>query len=206
MKRTAILRRTSPIAKLSIPVFRPKLCRMCKEQFTPVKSMQCVCGPSCAGHYAVFLREKERTKAAAEERRETKAKLEKIKSRAKWLSECQAIVNRYVRLRDRNDGCISCHLPASWDGQWHASHFRSVGAATSVRFNLWNIHKACSACNGPKSGNIHAYRPRIIEKIGQERFDFLEAQNQRADYSVEYLKRLKAVMGKRLRRLERRLA
>ena len=113
-------------------------------------------------------------------------------------------MNRYVRLRDAGAGCISCHLPATWGGQWHASHFRSVGAASAVRFNLWNIHKACSPCNAHKGGNIHEYRPRLIAKIGAEKVDWLMCQNGRADYPVEYLKRLKAVFAKKARRLEKR--
>ena len=92
------------------------------------------------------------------------------------------------------------------NGQWHGSHFRSVGAASAVRFNLWNIHKACSICNHHLSGNIAGYKPRLIQKIGLEKVEWLESQNQVVRHDIEYLKRYKRVMGKRLRMLEKRNA
>lgn len=144
--------------------------------------------------------------AAKAEKAQDKEKRESFKKRSKWEDECRKIVQKIARIRDRNDGCISCHLPATWDGQWHGSHFRSVGAASAVQFHLWNIHKACKPCNKDKSGNIIAYRPRLIEKIGQEKLDWLMAQNQTFKPPIEYYKRFKAVMGKRLRRMERRAA
>ena len=47
------------------------------------------------------------------------------------------------------------------------------------------------------------YLPRIRARIGDEKVDWLYAQNQLVKHDVEYLKRLKAVMGKRLKRLEK---
>ena len=141
--------------------------------------------------------------AAKVERAETRKRKEAIKTRAQWLAECQAIANKYARIRDARCGCISCDKPVSWDGQWHGSHFRSVGAASAVRLNLWNIHKACSVCNHHLSGNVAAYRPRLVEKIGAVRVEWLEAQNQLVRYDVDYLKKYKRVMGKRLRRMEK---
>jgi hypothetical protein len=134
----------------------------------------------------------------------TREKLEKLKTRTQWASEAQKEVNRYVRLRDVHLGCVSCDKPANWDGQWHASHFRSVGAASAVRFNLWNIHKSCSVCNNWKSGNLSDFEPRLREKIGNQKVDWLRTQNKRAHYSIEYLKRLKYVMKKKANRQEAR--
>lgn len=142
-----------------------------------------------------------KTKNSAERERENLRKVS-AKTRQKWLSECQAIVNKIARIRDRNDQCISCDRPASWGGQWHGSHFRSVGAASAVRFNLWNVHKACSICNNHLSGNIAGYLPRLVAKIGQERVDWLYGQNQLVKHDIPYLMRFKAVMGKKLKRLE----
>ena len=128
-------------------------------------------------------------------------RLDAVKSRADWLRDAQMAVNRYIRLRDRDKGCISCDRPATWDGQWHASHFRSVGAASAVRFNLWNIHKACSVCNHHLSGNIAGYMPRLVEKIGPQKVEWLQQQNHVVRYEVEYLKRLKSVFNRRANRV-----
>lgn len=176
---------------------KPIPCKVCGETFTARTSLHRVCSVRCS----VKLKKIE----LAEERAKVKTRREKAKPRAKWLAECQAIVNRYARIRDAHLPCVSCDRPASWDGQWHGSHFRSVGAASAVRFNLWNVHKACSICNNHLSGNIAEYRPRLIAKIGQERVDWLMAQNNLVYHDVDYLKKFKKVMGKRLRRLEARI-
>lgn len=175
-------------------------CKVCRMAFAPSKPLQTVCGHDCALTLATSKRAKAVKVAQVKDKRETRAQLEKLKSKAQWAREAQTAVNKYVRIRDAHLGCVSCDKPASWDGQWHASHFRSVGAATSVRFNLWNIHKSCSVCNNWKSGNLSEYEPRLREKIGHEKVDWLRTQNQLSAYSVEYLKRLKIIFAKRANR------
>jgi hypothetical protein len=173
---------------------KEKACKHCGANFLQLRPMQSVCGPVCAGRLVKASKR--------EESERTRARKLKAKPRSKWLAECQAIANRIARIRDKDLGCVSCDKPATWNGQWHGSHFRSVGAASAVRFNLWNIHKACSVCNNHLSGNIAAYRPRLIERIGQEKVDWLEAQNQLVRHDITYLEKFKRVMGKRLRRME----
>jgi len=173
-----------------------KDCRVCGGPFLPFNTMQIVCGVACARRVPVINRKAEKA--------ELKRRKEAAKPRSKWLQEAQSVVNRYARLRDAHLGCASCDRPANWNGQWHGSHFRSVGAASAVRFNLWNIHKACSICNNWKSGNLSDYEPRLRARIGDAKVDWLRTQNQRADYPVEYLKRLKRVFTKKCNRLEAR--
>ena len=177
---------------------KPKRCGFCHSTFMPARPMQAVCSPICARRQVAEKR--------VEERAQIVTRKEAIKPRAKWLAECQAIVNKLVRLRDARHGCVSCDRGREWDGQWHASHLRSVGAASAVRFHFWNIHKACSICNNHLSGNIADYLPRIRARIGDEKVDWLYQQNQLVRHDVAYLKRFKAVMGKKLRRLEKRVA
>lgn len=138
-------------------------------------------------------------------RLETKIKLDKIKSRSDWLGECKTIAQKYARLRDRLDGCISCDKPASWHGQWHGSHFRPAGNNKAVALNLINIHKACSECNRIKSGNLINYQDKLIVKIGLDRVNWLKTQSQPYTHSIEYLRRYKKVVGEKCRRLEKRI-
>ena len=175
-----------------------KACAYCQNLFQPMRPLQQVCKPLCGLKLVRANKAKERV--------ETRKRREAVKPRTKWLAECQAIVNKYVRLRDKDLPCCSCDRPVSWDGQWHASHFRSVGAASSLRFHLWNIHKGCSICNNHLSGNIAGYRPRLVQRIGQVRVDWLERQNGIVRHDIEYLRRFKDVMGKKLKRLEKRHA
>ena len=183
-----------------------KLCKVCKEPFTPHKPMAKVCSLECAKSLAISDRLKREKVESLKERKADRVKKESLKSRAQWAKEAQTAVNRYVRLRDAHLGCVSCDKPATWQGQWHASHFRSTGAASAVRFNLWNISKSCSICNNWKSGNLSEYEPRLRAKIGDEKVDWLRAQNQLVTYSIEYLERLKGIFAKRARRLEARAA
>lgn len=175
---------------------RPRECAQCKSWFNPQRMGMRVCSPICASR---LVRAENAVK-----KEEFKARKVAAKPRSKWLAECQAIVNKIVRIRDAHLGCCSCDRGPNWDGQWHASHLRSVGAASAVRFHLWNIHRACSICNNHLSGNIAEYLPRIRARIGDDKVDWLYTQNQLVRHDIPYLTRFKAVMGKRLRRLEKR--
>jgi hypothetical protein len=139
------------------------------------------------------------------ERRLHRANKERIKPKAKWLAELQAVFNKYVRLRDINDGCISCDKPSGWHGQWHAGHYYSRGHSSSLRFNLWNCHRQCSVCNNYLSGNIGEYTPKLINKIGQTKFNYLLSHKSNvASYDVEWIKRALRITRKAIKTLEKR--
>jgi hypothetical protein len=186
-------------------------CPHCKAKLQPNQRIH----PECIEGYAEAQAEKAGRAAAKRQAVEAKAELaetrkrkEAIKRVSEWEDECRRIVQKIARIRDRHDGCISCHVGPNYGGQWHGSHYRSVGACSNTQFLLWNIHKACAQCNKYKGGNREFYRPRLIEKIGLERVEWLDAQNQVTKRSgaayIEYLKRFKAVMGKRCRRMEQK--
>lgn len=183
---------------------KPLACKVCRKEFNPRLPMQVVCSLDCARSFAVSARGKAEKVAAVRERKSDRVKLAALKTRAQWAREAQTVVNRYVRLRDSEQGCISCARPASWDGQWHASHWRSVGAAPGLRFNLWNIHKACSICNNHLSGNIAGYTPRLAQKIGADRVDWLNSQNTVVRRDAAYFQRIKVIFSRKTRRLEKR--
>lgn len=186
--------------------FRPKVktCayEKCGREFLPVRPMQQVCGPLCAGRL-VKARALERKR---QEQAETRARKDAIKRIAVLESECRDIVQEIARIRDRDDGCISCHVGPNYDGIWHGSHYRSHGGCSSLQFHLWNIHKSCEQCNFFKGGNVAEYHPRLVEKIGADRVDWLDDQPKSRKFSREYLLRFKQVMGKRLRRMKKRIA
>lgn len=175
-----------------------RACKQCGKEFAPRTSMHTLCSPRC-------LRLRMKTDAK-QELADFRARKEAAKPRGKWLDECRKIVQKIARIRDRHDGCISCHMGPDYRGQWHGSHFRPAGNNSAVELHLWNIHKACAQCNLHKGGNIAAYRPRLVAKIGLDRVEWLEAQTQITRRDIAYLKRFKAVMGERLRRLVRRVA
>lgn len=185
---------------------KPKTCanEECRASFAPQRLGQKVCSPACGLATKDVNADKARKALADVGRKELRAAKERVKPKGQYMREAQAVINRYVRLRDAHLGCISCSKPASWGGQWHCSHFRSVGAAAHLRFNLWNMNKSCSACNNFLSGNIAGYRPKLIEKIGQDKVDWLESSQALVRHDIPYLKRLKAIFSKKVKRIEQR--
>ena len=77
-----------------------KRCKVCRNEFVPTKPMQTVCGQQCALSLASVIKAKRERTQVAQDRKETKAKLEKLKSRSDWAKEAQTAFNRWVRLRD----------------------------------------------------------------------------------------------------------
>lgn len=184
---------------------KPKVCKVCKTSFTPQRMGAKVCSPFCAMNYARSVNGKAAKVAAVKERKADAIKRQTQKTPTQLETECRTIVQKIARIRDKDDGCISCHMPANYGGLWHGSHFRPAGNNAAVQFHLWNIHKSCAQCNLFKGGNLSAYRPRLVQKIGTDRVEWLESQTQVVKTSVPYLIRFKVVMSKRLRRIEKRL-
>lgn len=182
---------------------KPKKCRACRGVFQPMKSLQVACSPLCALDLVNKARDRERKSIQQRDRRELKARKEKLKSRAEHLKECQAIFNQYIRLRDADKSCVSCGRPATWDGQWHASHYRSVGSTPALRFSPLNVHRACSICNSHLSGNIMGYRPELVRRIGEEAVLALEGPHEPLKLTIEDIKALKAKFRAWVRELKR---
>jgi len=185
---------------------KPKTCKSCKEKFTPTRPFQPVCERvSCAMEYLEEKRTKDRNKAKKAVKRSDRVRKQALKTITVLANEAQAAVNKHVRLRDRGKPCISCDKPDDGSHQRHASHLKSRGSNSALRFNLWNINASCSVCNNHLSGNIGNYIPRLIKKIGLDKYEWLLTQNQPTSYSREYLIRLKRVFNKRVRIMEKRM-
>jgi len=184
-----------------------KRCKQCKD-YVPVETgVQLPVGFFCEFAHAIDFAYKKKAKNEAKAQRVQHRKdKESIKPKSKWLAELQALVNKYVRLRDSALGCCSCGKSASWQGQWHASHLYSRGHSSALRFNLWNINKSCSICNNHLSGNIGEYKSRIINKIGVERYEWLEShKSDPKSFDIEWIKRAIKITRKAIKRLEKRL-
>jgi 5-methylcytosine-specific restriction endonuclease McrA len=174
---------------------KAKVCKVCKADFNPMRSMQAVCGPRCAIEHSSLTNRQAREKARRKADRKRK---EAIKSRSEWAKEAQAEFNKFIRLRDSQLGCVSCGQSPN-QGQRHASHYRSVAAASQLRYDTWNVHASCAQCNSMKSGNVVEYRIRLVDKIGAERVEDIECSNEPRTFDIEYLKRVKGIFSRRAR-------
>lgn len=153
--------------------------------------MQCACGPVCAQAFAALAGAKKAAKAAADDKRKTKAQLEALKTLPTLAKECEKEMNRWVRLRDWHLGCISCGKPFNPDqigGSCDAGHYRSKGSAKHLRFDERNLHGQCKHCNDYLAGNPIGYRIGLIERHGLEMVEALEADQALRKYSRQELR------------------
>lgn len=190
-------------------IIKPRKCRQCKAVFAPARSLQAVCSPPCAQAYARKVAEQKAARANREERKSLRERKTKLKTRGEWIREAQAAVNKVARLRDilAGHGCISCGAKPQqkYGGTFDAGHYRSVGSAPHARFYLPQIRGQCVRCNRDLGGSAVNFRKGLVERIGVERVEEIESMQWTAKWSIEYLQRLKKVMNKKARRLERRI-
>lgn len=165
-------------------------CKTCKQEFTPTKFGQVVCCYDCALSLAASNRAKAEKLARVKDKHETKAKLDKLKSKAQWAREAQTAFNAWVRQRDAGQPCISCGRHHA--GQNHAGHYLSVGARPELRFTEINVWLQCAPCNTYLSGNAVLYRKALIAKIGAAQVDWLEGPHEPRRDTIDDLKAIKA--------------
>ena len=185
---------------------KPKACKVCRTTFTPARPMASCCSPMCALDLARSKREKAQKQAQVKDRRETKAKLEKLKTRGDWIKEAQASFNAYIRARDAGMPCICCGRTGAGQvhgGEWDAGHYRSRGSAPHLRFDERNVHAQLKQCNRYASGNVAGYRAGLIERIGLETVEALEADQASRDYSIADLQEIKKTYAAKARELRK---
>jgi len=160
-----------------------KPCIMCKVDFKRYRLREVACSPKCAIDYAKL----QRSKAIA---KNNKVELNKLKTKGELLKELQIIFNRYIRLRDKNQVCISCERPLT--SKFDAGHCFSVGSYPNLRFNEDNTNGQCVFCNQHKHGQQAEYLFNLPKRIGQDRFDqLLELRKNSLHLSREDIEELK---------------
>ena len=181
---------------------KQKTCKVCRQKYLTTKPLQQVCGLDCAVIHSNNTKAKQQAKEATRNRVELRKAKEKAKPLKKWLDEAQVLVNRYVvKIRDKDEPCISCGT-RNPNIQYAAGHFRSRGAASHLRYNLDNLHKQCNKhCNCELAGNIRQYRPALIAKIGQERFDAIENNNESKKWTIDEAQKIISIYKKLLKEL-----
>ena len=181
---------------------KKKRCKSCKAEYSPMKTTQQACSPLCA---IELVREKEKAKREKAYRAETKRRKQALKTKSEWLSEAQAVCNRFIRMRDRDEPCISC---GRYDfeirerytgGKWDAGHFKTRGAYPELRFHPANIHKQCKSCNGGSGKYVKKnktvsieYKERLIERISHEMVEYLEGPQEAQHWTIDDIKEIKA--------------
>lgn len=178
-------------------------CRMCRAEI-PAKKVSDrwqAAGFCNLDHMAEYGKQKGQEQRERQQRKVIKEKKEKLKTKSDKLRELQTIVNQYIRLRDKGLPCISCGKLDNGTHQRHASHYRSVGANSYLRFNTLNIHASCAQCNTYKSGAIGNYRIGLIQRYGVHMPEMLEAAPRVRVYDKEWIERAKKIFRLKIKQL-----
>ena len=164
-------------------------CPQCRAKLEPGQRIH----PACIDDFAKAQEAKAKRKAdkqarmaAKVERASIRARKEAMKTISDLKREAQTALNRWiVRVRDKDRPCISCGR--FHEGQWHAGHYLSRGAAPQHAFNLDNLNKQCAPCNTYLHGNQAAYRVNLVALIGLAQVEALESDNQPHKWTREEL-------------------
>ncbi len=171
---------------------KPKKCRNCGEKFYPNKSTTVACSYTCALNLA-------RKKVSEDGFKELK---EKVKTLSQYEAEAKQVFQKWVRMRDKNQPCISCGVTASsvWDG----GHFKKAEIYSGVIFNELNTNIQCGKCNRYLGGNELNYRLGLIAKIGLEAVEQLEQlanETRKYKYSKNELIEIKKTYQTKIKQL-----
>lgn len=143
---------------------KQKKCRYCKELFLPYTTLQKYCtNIDCLRVFVAELNSKE-------EKKRQKERKEKLMNLQDYLKLAQQVFNKYIRLRDKDELCISCQKKPK---KVNAGHYYSQGGHSNVRFDEDNVHLQCEACNTHLSGNLIEYGINLEKKIGKDEFECL---------------------------------
>ena len=188
--------------------FRRTRCPHCKGKLDPGQRIHPECIDGYAEAQAAKAERAEAKKArdaAKVERAETRRRKEAIKTIPKLIAEAQVAFNAYIRERDKDKGCFVCRRPfEDKPGRvQHAGHVRSRGAAGHLRFHEDNCMGECEGCNGPHGAKPHEIKAGAVARIGQERYDALEASNTPHKWTHEELRGIRDYYKAKLKEMRK---
>ncbi len=163
----------------------------CYNRFVPERLFIRWCSPECGAAIGKSKIEKQKEKLACADRKETKKKLDKLKTRSDYIKEAQTVFNAYIRARAIrfNHHCISSGAPLKKDGVgggFDAGHYRSIGSAPHLRFNLNNVWGQTKQDNRYGAGASFEYRKGLISRRGIDVVEMLEADDRPRKFTIEY--------------------
>jgi hypothetical protein len=117
-----------------------------------------------------------------------------------YLKLAQQVFNKFIRLRDKGQVCISCQKKPLKE---NAGHFYNANNHYNVRFNEDNVHLQCEHCNTYLSGNLLEYRTNLINKIGNSEFLKLEDEARKTrKFTKDELKEIIVIYKKKIKQIE----
>jgi hypothetical protein len=164
-------------------------CKVCKKEFTQFNSTISVCGYQCAIEWGKLHPKKTSIKRVNSEIK-SEAK-EKLKTQAQLRNPIKLHFQKWVRMRDIKEPCISC---GTTEAKWDGGHYLKAEIYSGVIFDERNVNKQCSYCNQYLDGNTAAYRQGLIKKIGLDQVIALEElanETRTKKWTIEELQQIK---------------
>lgn len=191
--------------------FRRTTCPHCRAKLEAGQRIH----PQCIDGYAESEAAKAKRKAdkqarmaAKVERATTRARKQALKRIPDLIKEAQHAFNAFVRARDDAQPCICCGRTKETGyglaaHGWDCGHYRSTGSASHLRFNEDNAHRQLVICNRHGAGRAVDYRRGLINRIGLERVEALEADNTPKKWQRDELIAIKQTYVRKLRELKK---
>ena len=155
-----------------------KRCKICKNEFEPRFSrLERVCwGQECKYIEALEKLRQIKANEAKNQRKRFKTIKNDLMTIQDWVKKAQVIFNQFIRLRDENQGCVSCGISLA-GRKFDAGHFYNANNHWALRFDESNVHGQCVRCNRDLHGNLLEYRKNITQRIGPDELDRLDSQS-----------------------------
>jgi len=113
------------------------------------------------------------------------------------------VFNKFIRLRDKEKGCISCDNPLNT--KFDAGHFYSTGSYPELRFHEDNVFGQCVHCNQHRHGNLIEYGLNLPKRIGLDKIlELRKLINVPKKYTIDELKGLKVLYKLKIKQLEKK--
>jgi hypothetical protein len=144
-------------------------CKVCQNVFDIQQPLQAVCSFTCAIEHSKKLK----ANKEANEWKKTKAVLkEKVKTLTEYKNEARRVFQKFIRLRDTLQPCISCGTYTAQ--QYDGGHYKKAEIYSGVVFHEMNCHKQCRKCNNYLNGNELMYREGLIKRYGLDYVEQIE--------------------------------
>lgn len=157
-------------------------CLNCKKRFEVKSDNHVLCGFECYSVYQHNQQKKKRLQEEKKQKQEKAVEKEKSKTLTQYKTEAKQSFQKYIRLRDQDQPCISCGKYNCTD--WAGGHYFPAGVYSGMVFDERNCHKQCNShCNKFRNGNLIEYRIGLVNRYGVEYVEQLESDAiKRKDY------------------------
>ena len=176
-------------------------CRWCKQYGSPADGQIINGAFYCSLDHAIAYGKAKAPQALRKAHRAQKAAYV-AKDTTRLKNSTQAAVNKLCRLLDQGRPCISCGRPDEGGRKRNASHYKSRGSNSFLRYDLRNLTMSCSRCNLELSGNLLGYREGILERYGQAMLDYLDSAPRLRDWTPDELRQITKEARAEIKRIE----